>query len=653
MPMPPSKRVEDSPRVPDDLRENVTDLVWLEELLRGAREQLEEDVVDWTAELTAAQATMRGARGKRPLAGAVDHLDRLAEALHQAPGRLETQLRARLGARHGQVKRGWDALFDHAPIGMVLINMDRRRVHVNDALCRLTGYSRHQLVRTTVAAITHPDDVDLDAEDRQRLLAGDISAYQIEKRYVHAWGHYIWVLVTVSLIRDDKGRPLFFISQVQDISERKVQERRLQDLVDHDFLTRLFNRRRLEQELTKEARRAARYSSTGAVLVIDLDHFKEVNDQFCHQAGDDLLKTVAGALRHAVRQTDTLARVGGDEFAVILPHASADQAQLVAESIVRGLRRQVAVLGDQVIHATASVGIATIDDSTAEEVLACADLAMYNAKEAGGDRFAMYVAGTNLQARAPARADELEWIRQAIHEERLLLYCQPIVDLANQEVSRYELLVRIEREPGAAPLLPSTFLGVAERFDLVQSIDAWVIRKAIALLAEHTRPGPPLALHVNLSAKSMSDPNSAAIAEAALAGATIAPARLIFELTETAAIANLEEVTILAGRLQRAGCQFALDNFGAGFGSFSYLKHVPFDFLKIDGDFVRNLAAGSIDQVVLKAIVGVAKGLGKKTVAESIENADVTRLLRDSGVDYGQGFYLGRPQAVGDVLVAA
>lgn len=632
--------------------ENVTDTGWLEELLRGAREQLEEDVVNWTAELTAAHATMLGACRERPLSGAVEHLDRLAEALHQAPDRLEKQLRARLGAGQGKAKGGLDELFDHSPIGMALIAMDRRRVHVNDALCRLTGYSRNQLVGTTVRAITHPDDVDLDAKDRQRLLAGEISAYQIEKRYVHAWGHYIWVLVTVSLIRDDKGRPLFFISQVQDISERKVQERRLKDLVDHDFLTRLFNRRRFEQELTKEDRRAARYRSTGAVLVIDLDHFKEVNDQFGHQAGDDLLKTVAGALRHAVRQTDTLARIGGDEFAVILPHTNADQAQLVAESIVHALRRQVAVLGDHVVHATASVGVATIDDSTAAEMLARADLAMYNAKGAGGDRFAMYVAGTNLQERAPARADELEWIRQAIHEERLLLYCQPIVDLANHEVSRYELLVRIGGEPGAAPLLPSTFLSVAERFGLVQSIDSWVIRRAITLLAEHSRPGPPLTLHVNISAKSMSDPNFAAITEAALAGAAIEPARLIFELTETAAIANLEEATILVGRLRRAGCRFALDDFGAGFGSFSYIKYVPFDFLKIDGDFVRNLAAGSIDQLVVKAIVGIAKGMGKKTVAESIENADVTRLLRDSGVDYGQGYHLGRPQSVGDVLVA-
>lgn len=209
------------------------------------------------------------------------------------------------------------------------------------------------------------------------------------------------------------------------------------------------------------------------------------------------------------------------------------------------LRRQVAVLGDHVVRATASVGVAMIDDSPAPEALSYADLAMYNAKGGGGDRFAMYLAETHLQERAPARADELERIRQAIHEERLLLYCQPIVDLANHEARRYELLVRIEGEPGGAPLLPSTFLSVAECFGLVQSIDSWVISRAIALLAEQSRPAPPLTLHVNISAKSMSDPNFAAITEAAIAGAAIEPAHLIFELTETAAITNLAEATIL------------------------------------------------------------------------------------------------------------
>jgi diguanylate cyclase (GGDEF)-like protein/PAS domain S-box-containing protein len=559
--------------------------------------------------------------------------------------------RERLGTEQGNAKRGLDELFDHAPIGMTLIDMDRRRVHVNDALCRLTGYSRTQLTGANVGAITHPADVDLDAHDRQRLLDGEIAAYQTETRYVHAWGHYIWVLVTVSLLRDDKDQPLYFISQVQDISERKAREGHLTDLVDQDFLTGLFNRRRFEQELAKEVRRAGRYEVPGAVLLIDLDHFKEVNDQFGHQAGDDLLKTVAVALRHAVRQSDTLARLGGDKFAVILPHTDGERAQIVAESIIRALRGQPAALGNEFIHTTASVGVAAFDDLTPAEVLACVDFSMYDAKKAGRDRLAMFPSGTDLQKRGSSRVGELEWIRRAVDEERLVLYCQPIVDLTSNEVSQYELLLRLEAEPGATPLPPSAFLPVAERFGLIQSIDSWVIRKAIELVAAHTRAGRPLTLHINLSAKSIGDPAFAAITEAALAQATIDPASLIFELTETAAIANLEEAKVFAGRLRRAGCQFALDDFGAGFGSFYYLKYLPFDLVKIDGEFVRNLATDSIDHFVVNAIVGIAQGMGKKTVAEFVENADLSRLLRDRGVDYGQGYHLGRPQPVGDVLL--
>ncbi len=647
-----SERLGDPPGARDDVRGNVTDVRWLEELLRAAREQLEEDVVNWLAELTAAHATMLGGRPDTGLPGAVEHLDRLAKALRHAPDRLEKQLRERVGAEQGKAKRRVEDLFDHAPIGLALIDMDRRRIHVNDALCRLTGHGRNQLIGTTVRAITHPDDIDLDAEDRQRLLRGEIAAYQFEERYLHAWGHYIWVLVTVSLVRDDEGRPLYFISQVQDVSERKAQERRLEDLVDHDFLTGLFNRRRFEQELAKEVGRATRYGLTGAVLLIDLDHFKEVNDRFGHKAGDDLLKTVAVALRHRVRQTDILARVGGDEFAVILPQTDADHAQRVADGIVKALRRQTAVLGNQVIHLTASVGVALFDSHNEAEVLACVDVATYQAKEAGRDRFTMYLTGTDLQKREPVRFAELRRMRQALDEDHLLLYCQPIVDLANNEVSQYELLLRLQGEPGATPLPPSAFLYVAERFGLIQSIDSWVVRKAIALIAEHAWAGRPLTLNVNISAKSIGDATFAATIEEALADAAIDPAHLIFELTETAAIANLEAAKIFASRLRKVGCQFALDDFGAGFGSFYYLKYLPFDLLKIDGDFVRNFAVGPIDQLVVKAIVGIAQGMGKKTVAEFVENANVTRLLRDSGVDYGQGYHLGPPQPVGEVLLA-
>lgn len=540
--------------------------------------------------------------------------------------------------------------FDSAPIGMALIDMEGRWLQVNDALCRITGYTRKELKATTLRAITHPDDVDRDADSLRDLLDGRVPSYQTEKRYRHAWGHHLWVLLTVSLVRDERGKPLHVISQVQDIAERKEMAARLEFLLDHDFLTGLYNRRRFERDLAHEVERASRYSSRGAVLMIDLDNFKDVNDAFGHKAGDDLLKGIAGALKQRVRETDLLARVGGDEFAALLPEADFEQARIVAEDIVKTLRQQVAVLGEQSICVTASVGVSQFDGLSAEEVLACADLSMYEAKEAGRNRVAMYRPGRGHGEQVSARLAEAELIRGALEQERFLVLCQPILELGRNEVSQYELLVRLRVDGGAEPLQPSSFLYVAERFGLIQEIDCWVARQAIALIAEQASAGRRLVLHVNLSGKSIGDPQVAALIEKAVEDAAIDPACLVFELTETAAIANIEEAKAFAHRLHTRGCQLALDDFGAGFGSFYYLKALPFDYFKIDGDFIRGIVGSPMDQLVVEAIVGIARGMGKKTIAEFVADGETALLLEKLGVDYAQGFHVGRPEPARDAL---
>ncbi len=295
-------------------------------------------------------------------------------------------------ARH--LDRPFEIAFRNAPIGMALVDGVGRLLKVNAALCRLLGFSQSQLQATTLEAITDPVDVDLDARRKRDLLDGRIPSYEIELRYRHARGHPLWVLVTASLVRDERGRPLYGITQVQDISERKELAERLAYQVQHDFLTGLSNRRRFEQELAREVRRASRYGSGGALLLIDLDHFKCVNDSLGHKAGDDLLKEVATALKRRMRQTDVLARVGGDEFAVLLPQTAAEEARVVAAGIVDGLRRQVEVAGERAIHVTASVGVALFDGLGPEELLTRADLAMYDAKAAGRGRLAIYGAKT-------------------------------------------------------------------------------------------------------------------------------------------------------------------------------------------------------------------------------------------------------------------
>ncbi len=673
----------------------------IEEAIRNVRAELEGYVAEWILELEGTREALRhgkpGGSGEL-IVQAGSRLESLGKALRLAPDGLEQYLRERLDplasaltafersigdhqaterklavanaelrrriddrerlegerrkAEQGlhEVQARFETAFANAPIGMALVDMEGRWLQVNDALCRITGYNEKELKGTTLEAITHPEDVGLDADSRRELVDGRVNSFQIEKRYRHALGHYFWVLLTVSLVRDAQSRALHVISQVQDLSERKNLAQRLEYLIDHDFLTGLFNRRRFELELSREAERVARYGAKAAVLVMDLDHFKDVNDAFGHKSGDDLLRGVAGALRHRIRQTDLLARVGGDEFAVLLPQTDADQAQIVADGIVKTMSRHVAMLGEQSIRTTASIGVALFDGLSAAEVLARADLAMYEAKQAGRNRFALYRPGGGRRERVSARLAEAERLRTALEEDRLILYGQPILDLREKEVHQYEVLLRLQDDEGGEPLPPSTFLYIAERFGLIQAIDGWVARKAIELIAEHGRAGRRLVLHVNLSGKSIGDPTVAALIESTLGEAGIDPACLVFELTETAAIANIEEAKAFAHRLRARGCRLALDDFGAGFGSFYYLKALPFDYFKIDGDFIRGIAESPMDQLVVRAIVGIARGMGKKTIAEFVADAATAHLLEEAGVDYAQGYHVGRPRPLLDVL---
>jgi diguanylate cyclase (GGDEF)-like protein len=438
--------------------------------------------------------------------------------------------------------------------------------------------------------------------------------------------------------------------QVQDISERKVLAGRLEDLVDHDFLTGLFNRRHFEQELAQEIERTSRYGSPGAVLLIDLDNFKSVNDTFGHMAGDDLLKGIAGSLKHRIRHTDTLARVGGDEFAVLLPQTSEEQAKAVAADFVKALDKQTAVLANQSVHITASMGVASLENFSNSEVLEHADIAMYGAKQAGRNCFVVYHPLPVEPHRDAFRCSEADRMRQALEENQFVLYCQPILNLKTNEVSQYELLLRLPDVKGCEPLTPNSFLYIAERYGLISAIDLWVVHNAIARIAAYKRAGQRLTLSVNLSGKSIGDPNLAESIENALAEGGIDHSCLVFEITETAAVANLQQARAFADQMHRHGCGLALDNFGSGLASFYYLKNFPFDYLKIDGEFIRGLNVNPVDQLVVQAIVGIAQGMGKKTVAEFVADPASVCLLRESGVDYAQGYHIGLPLPLADVL---
>jgi diguanylate cyclase (GGDEF)-like protein/PAS domain S-box-containing protein len=558
--------------------------------------------------------------------------------------------RAENALRHAEER--FRAAFEGAPIGVALVGVERdcvgRWLQVNPALCELTGYASEELLATSLEAITHPDDQDLSATAMQGLIAGETPQLRLETRYMHRAGHPIWALLHASVVRDGAGQPLYAIAQVLDITERKRFEGQLQHLADHDPLTGLVNRRRLEVELRNGVALAKRYGHAGALLVIDLDNFKYVNDTYGHAVGDELICRVGGVLRERLRETDVLARLGGDEFAVMLPRASLADAQAVAADLLGLIRSQACVLvGERRVRLSGSVGVAPIDpraELTADELLVEADLAMYEAKETGRDRVAP-VDVSDQQARMSARLSWSERIRDALEHDGFVTFQQPILDLRTGTVGRHELLLRMEGEGGDL-IPPGAFLYVAERFGQIQAIDRWVIARAVEILAERRGAGLELALEVNLSGASITDEAVLEFVASEVENAAIDPSKLIFEVTETAAIVNVERARHFAERLAEFGCKFALDDFGAGFGSFYYLKHLPFDCLKIDGDFIRKLPTSVPDQLTVKAIVEIARGLGKETIAEFVEDELTLGLLREYGVDFAQGYHVGPPAPV-------
>jgi diguanylate cyclase (GGDEF)-like protein/PAS domain S-box-containing protein len=543
--------------------------------------------------------------------------------------------------------------FTAAPVGMALASLDGHLLEVNRALCDIVGYAREQLEATTFASIMHPDDVLEDARDVQQLLAGETSRYRAERRYINSDGHPVPVDLSVAVIRDASGQARHLLAQVSDITDRKRFEGQLQYLADHDPLTGAFNRRRFEQELERELARSERYEQSGAVLAIDLDHFKYVNDTLGHSVGDELIARAGRIFADRLRATDTIARLGGDEFAVILPGVDREGAVEVAESLLAALREQGRLADthfppaggqDYPRRVSASIGVALLEGKSLSggDKLVEADIAMYDAKEAGRDRVFVYDSAQNRQNRMQARLAWADRIRDALEEERFVLHAQPILSLNGDHVPRHELLIRMEGEHGDL-IPPGTFLYIGERFDLIQAIDRWVLGQAIRLLAEHKRAGRELNLEVNLSAKSVTDPTLRDFVASELDNAGIDGAGLCVEVTETAAIVNVDRARRFAHQLADLGCEFALDDFGAGFASFYYLKHMVFDYVKIDGEFIRRLPESRVNQLVVRSVVDIATGLGKRTIAEFVGDAESLALLRAYGIDYAQGFYVARP----------
>jgi diguanylate cyclase (GGDEF)-like protein/PAS domain S-box-containing protein len=547
--------------------------------------------------------------------------------------------------------------FEDAPIGVALCvaaGPDAGALtRVNHALDDLLGCTPGELVGTRLAALADDQDRPRLQEAFDRLLRTGAERVRLEQRLKRADGRSVWALVSASLVHGGEDMAPQVIVQFLDISERKSFEGRLQHLADHDALTGLLNRRRFEAELERSLAHSARYGGAGAVLLLDLDGFKHVNDTLGHSAGDELITRIAGVLEGALRTTDVLARLGGDEFAVILPEATETEALAVANKLLDAVRRHGSIDALQrQARVTTSIGLTLFDSEpglTGEDVIAEADIAMYDAKDGGRDGVKVFRGDDRRRERVSARATWLERLRSGLEHGSFRLLAQPISALGSDDTRWFELLLRFEDECGDL-IAPGSFLYLAERFDLIADIDRWVLGQAVRMLHAEQQAGRELRLAVNLSAKTLADQQLGDDLAAMLAEHPIAANSLVVEVTESAAIANIEHVRAFAERLHELGCRVALDDFGAGFASFYYLRHLSFDYLKIDGEFVRGLAENATDQLVVQAIVSIARGLRTETVAEFVGDDETHALLRRLGVDYAQGYHLGRPAPLAELV---
>ena len=544
--------------------------------------------------------------------------------------------------------------FHQSAIGMALIDSKQEILQVNDAFCSMLGYDENELLTTLLLKRLAVEDTLINKHYHQQLVIAEIEHYQVEQRYLRQDGSTLWGLLNVSAVRHDKSF-VHAMVQIQDVTEARDLSSKLTYQASHDSLTELINRREFETQIKQLLEsNSINNHAEHALLYIDLDQFKVINDTCGHIAGDELLRQIASVMNETVRQTDTLARLGGDEFGVLMRFCSLEQSQRLAESLRQQVEEFRFVWDNQVFNLAVSIGISSINQTTNNitEIMRRADTACYMAKEFGRNRIHVFHDEDETLAQ---RQGEMQWVARintALEEDKFHLYAQAIMNIKEQDITHYEILIRLEDEEGNI-IPPGAFLPAAERYSLISKLDRWVIKKSIAWLTEQSALSQDnFILSINISGLSFSESGFTEYVLELLQKNQVENERICFEITETAAIANLSSVTEFIEQLKAQGCLFALDDFGSGMSSFAYLKNLSVDFLKIDGMFVKDILDDPIDFEMVKSINEIGHVMGKKTIAEFVENKAILKKLEEIGVDYAQGYGIGMPKPIASVLLA-
>ena len=541
-------------------------------------------------------------------------------------------------------------------LGSIIIELDDEGNinFLNKAWEKFTGYSiteSHQ--RSLLDFMEKPQTAgSYISNELKIILSGSVKSHDFEFKLKNKFNEELWVEARfeITTSKDHKSRSIS--GTIDNVTSRKKAQHDLEYLAMHDGLTGLYNRLYFESELKQFSATASRGNGPHALLYLDLDRFKIINDTLGHHHGDIVLRNISELISSRLRGGDFIARIGGDEFALLFPNTNQDIALTLASNICKLLDDYQCKIEGKVFNVNCSIGIAEIngdefakEERAAEEYMKRADIALYAAKKQGRNLAHVYSQHDSLSKDLQA---SLEWARtlhQAVADDNLVLHFQPIYHIASKQIAYYEALVRLELD--GKTIFPGEFIPALEREGDMSLLDRQVISKAICYLANHSGLTK---IAINLSAQGFSDERLLPLIKEKLAEYHVNADRIIFELTESASLSNITATQKMIEKLSALGCAFSIDDFGTGFSTFSYLKQLPADSVKIDGSFIVDLATNPVDLALVKAIYEVATALGKKTVAEFVENEKTLNILADIGVTYAQGYHLSKPKPVSELF---
>jgi diguanylate cyclase (GGDEF)-like protein/PAS domain S-box-containing protein len=526
-------------------------------------------------------------------------------------------------------------------------------VYLNPVAERLMGVTASQTKDLGLSSILH-----LVHEDNGERLSSPtlacLESKQVEVLENHAAlmrndGKVIPIEATIAPMRNDEGEVMGAVMVFQDVSQERKLNRQLSYQASHDVLTGLYNRHKFEEQVELALMNVDVEDRHHALCYIDLDQFKIVNDTCGHVAGDELLRQLSEILKCCIREGDILARLGGDEFGLLLENCSLKKATQVAEKLRQSVKDFRFIWDDKTFEIGASVGVVGINRGYMDlsAILASADMACYAAKDMGRNRVHVYEPSDEMLAE---RHGQMHWagrITRALEENRMVLFEQPVVSIKDgvEAGNHCEVLLRMRDEDNDM-IGPDAFIPAAERYNLMPTVDRWMISQVFKLLGRTSCTGVDKVVAINLSGTSLADEGLLGFVLNEAESLQVDLAHVCFEITETAAISNLSKATHFINGLRSKGCRFSLDDFGSGLSSFSYLKNLPVDYIKIDGSFVVDMLDDPIDRVMVEAIVEVGHVMGVQVIAEWVENEATLLLLKGMGVDYAQGYHLGRPKEV-------